>query len=89
MKKILAILISGLVIGAAAQEYITAPPEVSKIVPPTPEWIAKVTELAPAKPTVKPKAPRRILMFSNLCKMFWTADCIVRKEMHEFIVQGP
>ncbi|MCF7848212.1 MAG: ThuA domain-containing protein [Kiritimatiellales bacterium] len=64
MKKIIAVLVLGLVMGAAAREYVTAPPEASEIVPPTPEWIAKVTKLAPAKPTVKPKKKRRILMFS-------------------------
>jgi uncharacterized protein len=64
MKKVIAVLVLGLVMVAAAREYVTAPAEVAKIVPPTSEWIAKVTKLAPAKATAKPKATRRILMFS-------------------------
>jgi type 1 glutamine amidotransferase len=34
------------------------------VVPPTAEWRAKVKELAPAKPRVKPKAQRKVLVFS-------------------------
>ena len=35
-----------------------------KIIPPTAEWKAKIASLAPSKPSVKPKTPRKILMCS-------------------------
>ncbi|NLE39628.1 MAG: ThuA domain-containing protein, partial [Pirellulaceae bacterium] len=41
-----------------------APATRGKIVPPTAEWKAKVESLAPAAPTVEPKAARRVLVFS-------------------------
>jgi len=47
---------------ALAVEKTPAP--AAKIIPPTAEWKAKVTSLAPVKPRVKPKAPRKILMCS-------------------------
>jgi type 1 glutamine amidotransferase len=40
------------------------PTPASKITPPTAEWKAKVASLAPVKPRVQPKAPRKILMCS-------------------------
>lgn len=50
--------------GLAALAIETAPKAANKIVPPTPEWNAKIRSLAPAKPRVAPKAPRKILVFS-------------------------
>jgi type 1 glutamine amidotransferase len=35
-----------------------------KSFPVTPEWTARIAELAPAQATVKPKSPRRVLLFS-------------------------
>ncbi len=58
------LLCMGVAINLTAQEYTTAPGASDKIVPPTTEWIEKVTELAPAKATIQPGAPRRILLFS-------------------------
>ena len=46
---------------AAAVERIPKP---GKIKPPTKAWVAKVKDLAPARPTVAPKAPRKVLVFS-------------------------
>lgn len=54
----------GWIFNLAAQEYTTAPVAANKIVPPTPEWVATITELAPSKPTIQPIAPRKILLFS-------------------------
>jgi len=58
------LLCMGVAINLTAQEYTTAPGASNKIVPPTAEWIAKITALAPAKATTQPTAPRRILLFS-------------------------
>lgn len=58
------LLCMGMAFNLTAQEYTTAPPALDKIVPPTAEWIAKITELAPTKATAHPAAPRRILLFS-------------------------
>ncbi|MCK4563769.1 MAG: ThuA domain-containing protein [Verrucomicrobia bacterium] len=58
------LLCMGVAINLTAQEYTTAPGASDNIVPPTPEWVAKITELAPAKATVQPGAPRWILLFS-------------------------
>ena len=43
----------------------TVPKIAAKIVPPTPEWKAKIASLAPAKPRVAPKSPRKILLSSR------------------------
>ncbi len=40
------------------------PAAAAKIVPPTPAWEQNVKSLAPAKPRVEPKAPRKLLVFS-------------------------
>jgi type 1 glutamine amidotransferase len=47
--------------GALAVEKIAKP---GAIVPPTEQWVAKVTQLAPAKATVAPKSKRKVLVFS-------------------------
>ena len=49
---------------AGSTESAERIPKPGKIVPPTKEWIAKVTQLAPARPTAVPKAKRRALVFS-------------------------
>ena len=41
-----------------------APAPKGKIVPPTAAWMAEIESLAPAAPTVEPKAVRRVLVFS-------------------------
>lgn len=65
MKKALCfVLVSVLCGAAAAGEYVKAPPVKGPIKPPTAEWTAKIEQLAPAKPTAEPKAPRRVLLFS-------------------------
>ena len=64
MKQILITLAMGLALNLTAQEYTTAPKASGTIVPPTAGWIAKITELAPAKATAQPAQPRRILLFS-------------------------
>jgi type 1 glutamine amidotransferase len=48
----------------AALALEVAPKASDKIVPPTPEWKARIKTLAPAKPRVAPKAPRKVLVFS-------------------------
>jgi type 1 glutamine amidotransferase len=53
--------VAGLALAALAAEMIPKP---GPIVPPTEQWIAKVKELAPARPTVAPKAKRKVLVFS-------------------------
>jgi len=50
-----------LALGAPAAERMPKP---RKITPPTEQWVAKVRALAPAKPTVTPKAKRKVLVFS-------------------------
>lgn len=50
--------------GLAALAVEIAPKASNKIVPPTPEWKAKIESLAPAKPRVAPEAPRKVLVFS-------------------------
>ncbi|MCF7732867.1 MAG: ThuA domain-containing protein [Akkermansiaceae bacterium] len=63
MKNMLGIpflLVSGL-LAVAAEE---TPPIAKKIVPPTAEWKAKIASLAPAKPRVAPKSPRKVLVSS-------------------------
>lgn len=58
---IIALLLgSGLLAGAVEQ----TPDIAETIVPPTPEWQAKITSLAPEKPRVEPKAPRKVLVCS-------------------------
>jgi type 1 glutamine amidotransferase len=44
---------------------VEAPPVRGKIPPPTPEWTAKIKNLAPEKPRVAPKKPRKILVFTK------------------------
>lgn len=63
MKNMLCIpvlLASGL-LAVAAEE---TPQIAKKIVPPTAEWKAKIASLAPAKPRVAPKSPRKVLVSS-------------------------
>jgi uncharacterized protein len=65
MKKALClVLVFALCGAAAAKEYVKAPPVKGRMKPPTAAWTAKIEQLAPAKPTAKPKAPRRVLLFS-------------------------
>jgi len=66
MKKALSVALLWLLLCglAAAQTYVEAPRPKGPIKPPTQEWIAKIKDLAPAKPTAQPKAPRRVLLFS-------------------------
>ena len=40
------------------------PTPAAKITPPTAAWKAKISQLAPAKPRVQPKAPRKVLVCS-------------------------
>ena len=47
---------------ASAVEKTPAP--AAKITPPTAAWKAKISQLAPAKPRVQPKAPRKVLVCS-------------------------
>lgn len=49
---------------ATAQNYIQAPPEGKTADVPPQEWLQKIEKLAPAKATVKPAAPRKVLLFS-------------------------
>lgn len=50
-------------VGVNAAERVPIPPE--KMAPqPSVTWLSDVRELAPLNPTVKPKAPRRILVFN-------------------------
>ena len=50
--------------GLAAFAIEIAPKASNKIVPPTPEWKAKIKSLAPAKPRATPAKPRKVLVFS-------------------------
>jgi len=63
MKRALLVVIL-LLSTTAAHAVVKAPPAKGEIQPPTKQWIAKIRQLAPAKPTVEPKAPRRVLLFS-------------------------
>jgi len=49
---------------AFAMAVEKTPDIAAKIEPPTAEWKAKIAKLAPEKPRVKPKAPRKVLVFS-------------------------
>ena len=55
------VTVTCLALAAAAVERIPKP---GKITPPSEQWVAKVTQLVPAKATVAPKAPRKILVLS-------------------------
>ncbi len=55
------LLLAALLVCTARAEKI--PYAKSKITPPTPQWRAKIKELAPAKPTVK-ASKRKVLVFS-------------------------
>ena len=55
------VTVTWVALAATAVERIPKP---GKIKPPTEKWVAKVTQLAPAKATVAPKAPRKVLVFS-------------------------
>lgn len=50
-----------LVVGASAVERVPKP---GRIVPPTKQWVAKVRQLAPAKPTAAPRTKRKVMVFS-------------------------
>jgi type 1 glutamine amidotransferase len=63
MKWKLAVLMAGMLAGCAEQEYIQAPVPSKDVVSPT-EWRGRIESFAPEKSTVKPEAPRRILLFS-------------------------
>lgn len=47
-----------------AQEYHKVPSEAKTPPVPSPEWIAKIEQLAPSQPTVKPARPHAVLVFS-------------------------
>ena len=60
-----AILIPLLLCPGLAAVAVEKTPDIAKaIAPPTPEWNAKIAKLAPAKPRVKPAAPRKVLVCS-------------------------
>ncbi len=56
------VLFLGAGLFASAAEKTPAP--AAKITPPTAAWTAKISQLAPAKPRVVPKAPRKVLVCS-------------------------
>ena len=51
------------------------------VVPPTSEWCAKIKELAPSKPRVKPKAHRKVLVFSLMTGYKHAVNPYVKKLM--------
>ena len=56
-------LLPALLASAPARADHTAPPAKDKIVPPSAEYLAHIRELAPAKATAAPAAPRKVLIF--------------------------